>query len=325
MATSTPARPGAKPRQKDPFLRLVLALLVVGVLWWILQSESCGTLRQAGTRTGRVQHEELTEISGIAASRRHPDVLWAHNDSGDSARIFALKTDGTHLGIFFLGGARAVDYEDIAIGPGPEPDIDYIYVADTGNNDLDRTTVTVYRVPEPALEVDGPPVMRTLDAVEALRLRFPDRPYECETLLVDPLTADLFLVSRDRDSRQGGYSTVFRCPAPHASGVTRTLEPVARFAAPVEIKGGDISPDGTMILLRAHAMNRPVHALRWSRNREQPLADVLSTPAAKVPVRFEPQGEAIAFSADGRAYYTISEGSRPPIYRYPVTESGSKP
>ena len=37
-------------------------------------------------RSGRLQAPQLKELSGLAASRQHAGVLWAHNDSGDSAR-----------------------------------------------------------------------------------------------------------------------------------------------------------------------------------------------------------------------------------------------
>src|SRR5262245_877881 len=36
---------------------------------------------------GQVQNIELIEISGLAASRTRPGVVYAHNDSGDSARF----------------------------------------------------------------------------------------------------------------------------------------------------------------------------------------------------------------------------------------------
>lgn len=48
-----------------------------------------------------------------------------------------------------LGGVDFEDVEDIAIGPGPEAGVDYIYVSDTGNNDKDRDVVQIYRIREP--------------------------------------------------------------------------------------------------------------------------------------------------------------------------------
>ncbi len=305
--------------RNDRFFQLLLVLLGASVGWWLLKPTGFGAWGGAGIRTGHVEHENLTEISGIVLSRRNPDVIWAHNDSGGIARVFALKTDGTHLGAFPLAGARAIDWEDIAIGPGPSSDVDYLYLADTGNNTLTRSVVTVYRVPEPRLDGKSSTATRSLNGVEALSFRFPGSPHECETLLVDPLTADLYLVSRDRNARQGGNSFVFLSPAPHRPGTTRTLELVASFPAPIEIKGGDISPDGGMILLRAHSTRQQGKALLWNRERkEAPLAQVFGEPGHSAPVRREPKGEAIAFSADGRSYFTVGEGLTAPIYRYDV-------
>ena len=76
---------------------------------------------------GVVQYDPLREASGLVASRSHPGVLWAHNDSGDDPRLYALTTSGRHLGVFTLDGAEARDWEDLAIGPGPEPGVDYLY------------------------------------------------------------------------------------------------------------------------------------------------------------------------------------------------------
>ena len=38
---------------------------------------------------GLVMNRQLDEISGLAASHAHDDVLWAHNDSGNPARLSA--------------------------------------------------------------------------------------------------------------------------------------------------------------------------------------------------------------------------------------------
>ena len=303
--------------RKDRFFQFLLLLLVVSVGWWSLQVTGWGSWKGAGKKTGQVAHEDLTEISGLAVSRRNRDVLWAHNDSGGSARVFALRPDGISLGVFELGSARALDWEDLAIGPGPQAGVDYLYIADTGNNALTREVVTVYRVPEPAITPGDTTASQRLNGVEAFPFRFPGRTHECETLLVDPLTSDLYLVSRDRNGRQGSVSSLFRSPAPQEPGVIRSLELVARFAAPDEIKGGDFSPDGRLILLRAHSMTRQVKALLWTWDRRtETLSEVFQEPGLGVPARNEPQGEAIAFTPDGRSYFTVSEGSGAFIYRY---------
>lgn len=40
----------------------------------------------------------ITEASGLVASRSQKDLLWTHNDSGDELRIFGIYTDGTGTG-----------------------------------------------------------------------------------------------------------------------------------------------------------------------------------------------------------------------------------
>ena len=60
-------------------------------------------------------------------------------------------------GVFELEGVEQYDFEDIALGPGPEGSNgpDYIYVADVGNNwdghcrGINAEDYIVYRIPEP--------------------------------------------------------------------------------------------------------------------------------------------------------------------------------
>src|SRR4051794_6987818 len=47
-------------------------------------------------KLGRIDSREITESSGLAASRKHPGVFWTHNDSGNGPYIFAITRDG-HL------------------------------------------------------------------------------------------------------------------------------------------------------------------------------------------------------------------------------------
>ena len=96
--------------------------------------------------TGRLAAPEATEISGLVASPTQPGVLWAHNDSGDRARIFALRNDGSLIASLDVPGAEATDWEDIAVGPG-----DDLLLGDIGDNQSVRKDIDIYRVPEPRL------------------------------------------------------------------------------------------------------------------------------------------------------------------------------
>src|SRR5215470_9495040 len=81
----------------------------------------------------------LPELSGIAASRRHPGVYWAHNDSDRPLVLYALRESGELLASFPLRGARAVDPEDVAVAPCRRDDPrSCVYLADTGDNGQHR-------------------------------------------------------------------------------------------------------------------------------------------------------------------------------------------
>jgi len=100
-----------------------------------------------------IQPPAIDESSGIIRSLQHDGVYWTHNDSGDSARIFAIRLDGSavvpanhegpYLGIPIIG-ATNVDWEDIARGPD-----NTLIVSDLGNNLNTRKNLAVYFLPEP--------------------------------------------------------------------------------------------------------------------------------------------------------------------------------
>lgn len=263
---------------------------------------SCPTFAD-GVTVGNVANSQVTEASGLVASRKQSDVFWLHNDSGDSARVFALKSDGSDLGVFNLTDASATDWEDIALGPGPDAGSDYLYLADIGDNSAQRSFVTLYRVVEPTIGGGT----QDLSGAEALEFEYPDGAHNAETLLSDPLTGDLIIVTKGLVS-----SGIYRAAAPHAVGrTTLAYEGDASGVMTQLVTGGDISPDGRYIALRTYGA---VHL--YLRNSGVSVADALKASPCEVPQAAEGQGEAVAFAADGKAYYTVSEGSAQPIWRF---------
>ena len=272
----------------------------------------CPTFTPARVR-GTVSDPALDELSGLAAGRANTGVLWAHADSGTGPRLQALSSSGAVLATYVLDGATAVDWEDLAIGPGPEPDQAYLYVGDIGDNPATRPNVTVYRVREPVIEDPPGPDPVVLTGVDALTVEYPDGARDAEALLVDPRTGDLLIVTKTLTT---GPSGVYRYPAPQQVGAPVTLEHVASLAVPSSplsgstVTAGDISPGGDEILLRTY-----FSAYVWRRGPGQSVAGALAGGRCPVPLQFETQGEAIAYRRDGNAYFTASEwntaGPRP--------------
>ncbi len=280
---------------------------------------------------------DLIETSGIASSRIKDTIFWAHNDSGDTARVIALGRETDSEGrrharqhaAYTLTGVEAIDWEDMAIGPGPDEDTSYLYLADIGDNAAQRPEVMVYRMLEPKVtEQPDTPTAQDVAEFDKLTLRYPDHSHDAETLMVDPINGDLLIVTKELTAPE---STVFRAPASVAPGEPYTLEQVGQIDfkslpsavtppadAPVLVAGvpflptgGDISPDGSLIAIRTYGT-----VWVWSRAEGTSIADALAGAPCEAPSAIEQQGEAIAFDADGRGYTTVSEGQYPPLHHF---------
>ncbi|MGW8323404.1 MAG: hypothetical protein ACWGSD_17795, partial [Thermodesulfobacteriota bacterium] len=203
----------------------------------------CGSFRQVGKFTSR----EIAECSGLVVSRKNPGVLWVHNDSGDSARLFAVREDGSLRGIFHLARAESEDWEDLALGPCRDPGKECLYVGDIGDNMRDRRKIQIYRVEEPAVPLEGPPVRRRLKGTERFDCTYPDGPHDAEALFVDPASGIPYLITKEHG---GSAASVYRFPAASGSGKAIPLEKVATLPSRSSVTGGDITQDGSMILLR---------------------------------------------------------------------------
>jgi hypothetical protein len=269
-----------------------------------------------------VAYGPITEASGLVASRKNPGLLWTHNDSGDANRLYLLTPEGEHRGVFFIEGASARDWEDIALGPGPDPERDYLYIGDIGDNRSEHDRIYVYRVPEPRLSPNRAPRDTTLTETTRLTLRYVDRPHNAETLLIDPVGRILYVVTKE-----SAEETVFAAPFPLDSTAVITLEPVAtaELSAPEDATfqiavSGDISPSGLKLLIKSYDI-----VYLWTRTSAE--ASFFDAPPVRLPYIQEPQGEAIAWATDEAGYFTVSEepAEVPAVlYHYLLPEKGDQ-
>lgn len=272
---------------------------------------SCASLAwsdefSAGTEAGIVQSPLIQEASGIVASRKNPGVLWVHNDSGDAARVFALDTKGRLLGTCPIRGARARDWEDIAVGPGPDPNQQYLYIGDIGDNGARYSSVRIYRVLEPEVDPTKSFSQISLGPAETIELTYPDGPRDAETLLVDPLTQDFYIITK-----RELFCKVYRAAAPHLTTKSTIMEKVAVLPWGFAV-AGDVSPDGRRVVVRS-----PYNASIWVRPDGEPLWKAFRGKPVGIPLMSEPQGEGICFDGKGQGYFTLSEKAHPTLYYFP--------
>jgi hypothetical protein len=276
----------------------------------VFDAACAGTL--VASTPGNIASNAITELSGLVASRRSDGVWWGNNDSGDSARVFAFGDDGRDLGTYELSGATAVDWEDIAAGPGPTAGTNYLYAADIGDNARARTSVRVYRVAEPAVDPNASaPAAQTLTGVETLTLTYPDGAHDAEAFVVDPTSRALYIVTKE----SSGTAIVFRAPPDPAAGSTTTLTQVATVPLGAGfgslVTGADVTPAGDVVGLRTYTK---VMLYRRATGGSLESAFTASTCAGKSAT--EAQGESIGFTRSGRGYVTASEGGHPALHQF---------
>ena len=261
---------------------------------------------------GTINNPAIDEASGLAASKLNQGLLWTHNDSGDRNRIFAISSSGEQIATFYLKNAINRDWEDIAIGPGPERGIDYLYVGDIGDNKARYSKKYIYRVKEPRINRRSSPFDSTLNHVERIVFRLPDGERDCEALFVDPETADIYITSK-RESQ----IHLYRLPFPQPVDSTVTAEFIGELPV-TQITAGDISRDGLKILLKNYD-----NVYLWTRLKGQTIADAFKNKPRQLPYHREPQGEAVTWKPDGSGYYTTSEINNDipaVIYFYPFNQ-----
>jgi hypothetical protein len=258
-----------------------------------------------------VDEARLTESSGLVASRLVPDLFWTHNDSGDGPRIYAFDRQGRLLAVATVAGAEAHDWEDLAIGPGPDPGRPYLYLGDLGDNLRRRKTITVYRVPEPSLDPRQTDVALTTAPAEALTLRYPDHPHDAETLLVHPVHGTIYLVPKE-----AAPAPVYRAQPRFHSGEVQTLEQVGALSV-IAATGGEIAPDGRRVALRNY-----LQAFEYRLPEGRPFDAIWTVEPQTIPLPPMRQGEALAYRPDGWALLTTSEGRPMPLFELPGRRNG---
>jgi hypothetical protein len=160
-------------------------------------------------------------------------------------------------------------------------------------------------VPEPNVNASQTPANVTLTNVETIELTYPDGPRDAETLMVDPLTKDIYIVSKEMTSK------VYRAAYPQSTTGKTVLEEVAKLHWGMAT-AGDISPDGNEIIIRGYYSGSA-----WLRPKDGPLWKAFENSECSIPIILEKQGESLCFDANGTGYYTTSEHRYQPIYYFP--------
>lgn len=268
------------------------------------------------TVPGTIEDGDIREASGIAVSRRNPELLWIHEDSGAKARLYAIDTSGKRRGRIKLEDADNDDWEDLAAF---ELDgMPYLLAADTGNNDADRETLSLYVIAEPDLDEDDKP---ELDPVARIDFRYPDGRRDTEGVAVDvERRRILLLTKRDIPPRLYSVPLVFDTGEPvEASflGELTTLPMPSRAditLAPAlnsyqwQPTAMDISADGSALVILTYGA-----VYYFARSPGEDWTAALAGRPLGIDIRRVRDAEAIAFGQDGKRLYITTEKKHAPL------------
>lgn len=267
------------------------------------------TFASTYTTVGSFTSTDIVEVSGLAASRVNPGILYAHSEN--NANFVAINKATAAIVGNYVAGVFPWDWEDIATGPCPLGKC--IFMGDIGRSSGHPppapSIFAVYRMKEPNIalgETSG-----TITG-ERFPFQYPDTPQNAETLMVHPTTGDIYVVTKVGTT---GLSKVYKYPNPlPAPDTLSTLIHVADVQVPLgvdenfrSVTAGTIHPCANRFLLRTY---RAVYEFR------APLGGAFETAFAASPVTLtdtvEGQGEAIEYEADGSGYFTMSERTASP-------------
>jgi hypothetical protein len=290
------------------------------IAFFLLLSFECSAARwsapeYAGTKTDA----ELEEMSGLAASQIHKDVLWVVNDGGNGEKLIAMSTSAKRLATFNLKGVKNIDWEDLASFKLNGKN--YLLISDTGDNGGIRKSLQIHVFEEPKVLSDG----QSLEPAWSFDFVWPDGARDCEAVAVDAANAEIFLISKKRVPPElfklplkPGSKNVVAVKIGELPGITQPdnaeLEknPVyGRYRS--QITAADLSPNGRVLMvLNYHSVYFYIRdaAGSWSK--------ALAAKPYNFSFPWLPQAEAISFNRDGTAIYIGSEQRPVPLLRYRI-------
>jgi hypothetical protein len=266
----------------------------------------------APMQTGTVAPTELDALSGLAVSRKRPEILFAHNDH-DRAVVYALDRTGVLRARIGLQDAMASDIEDIAIGPCEGESC--IYLADIGDNAATRSEYALLRFTEPDVP-SGPSVSDIQPPFERFGFQYEDGSHNAEALMVAP-DGTVYVVTKLAPGSGGsvaatGPSSVYRLSPPFSSSTSAVAVKVATLPIPA---GDDLAASaaaahrcGLGFLVRTY--NR-VYEFRTP--KDGGFEDAFAVVPVSVAMPAEPQSEGIDYLGDGRGFVSSGEGANAPI------------
>jgi hypothetical protein len=280
---------------------------------------------------GHLGASDLTEASGLAASRRTDGLLWAVNDSGNAPELYALGSRGEDRGSVGVLGVKNTDWEDLAAFTWQGKA--YLLVADVGDNRAVRPQVQLHVVPEPLPGDDGR-FSGTITPAWSISLQFEDGPRDCEGVAVDEQQGQVLLLSK-RTSPPVLYRLPLRPARSDQMQIARRVVEIKNIPSPdrndlAHVFGRyrswptafDIRADGRAAVILTYK-NAYLYLRQGGESWRKALTRRPQIIALPDDERL-PQREAICFDGEDGLLVT-SEGQKAALFRLPSKQEPAEP
>lgn len=196
------------------------------------------------TSVREVASINLKEASGLEYA---DGTLWTIQDSGNTSTLYSFDIAGKPKGVVNVD-ANNNDWESLAFDEDGN-----LYIGDFGNNENQRTDLTINKVDKSSLKNKRAAVS------SVIKFSYPEQKdfspgknnliYDCEAFIEDD--GNFYLFTKNRSSNSDGSFMIYTIPNTAGIHSARYLGKLSTCSGGKEcaITGADISPDGKSVIL----------------------------------------------------------------------------
>ncbi len=256
-----------------------------------------------GKIIGKIENNIIEEASGLVESVENSNSLWTHNDGGDGPFLYLISSfDAKILKKISLVGIKNEDWEDLAIGPSILGDTStYIYLGDIGDNKKNKTIKKIHFFREPKIK-DFDNELIEINHIKTISFYSEKKIENFETLMIDPNSKELFLIAKNKKKKQNIYKIDTENIEIDEIQKAKKYLTLNLKNLKGEITGGEISRNGQKCLIKTYK-----NVFLWERKKDEKWKNIWSQAPKILKYIPESQGEAICWSNDENAYFTLSE------------------
>lgn len=238
----------------------------------------------------------IDEASGIADSYANTNSLWVIQDSQQPTALYLLNHNGQHGKKIFVKNVTNRDWEELAISAGPVAGKNYLYIAETGDNNQVYADYAFYRIEEPLAATD------TINQVDKIAFRYADGSHDAEAFFVDPATKDIYIITK-RDA----VSKVYRLAYPQSTSALNIATHIIDMPYAGAV-AASYSIANKELVIKTYG-----NIYYYKQTASQSITELLRGPSISLTYIQEPQGEAICFSNNNTGFFTLSERTGVPF------------